>query len=308
MASRSLCTWPATALTSRYAAVPSPTPTSRSPIAVSSTTEPRTTSRRRTSPFADFATVVPRARSTTIAPLAALTLRSPPATPIHVSPLEFFTTALASSSRRRTSPDAVVISTLRVARSTVMSPRAALHAERADAVEADVADAGADPDVSERAVAGEVRGPAAPWRPEPVGTSSVTSMDAAAAAAQPRAQLRALHDEMAVGVVHARELGGLAVLLVGRVARAHARRRRRCGRRRRAARRPWRGRCGPRRAWGCRTWASAHPSLVGLTDAAAARAGPGARRRRCASAAAATRTSQALTESRSAARPARCRS
>ena len=121
-ASRSLCTWPAAALTSRYAAVPSATPTSRSPIAVSSTTEPRTTSRRRTSPFADFATVVPRARSTTIGPLAALTFRSPPATPIHVSPLEFFTTALASSSRRRTSPVAVVTSTLRRARSTVMSP------------------------------------------------------------------------------------------------------------------------------------------------------------------------------------------
>ena len=55
-------------------------------------------------------------------PLAALTRRSPPATPIQVSPLEFLITALASSSRTRTSPEPVVISAWPVACSTLMSP------------------------------------------------------------------------------------------------------------------------------------------------------------------------------------------
>ena len=88
-------------LTSSQAAVPSRMPTSRSPILVSSTTEPRTTSPSRTSPLADLATTPACARSTAMLPLAALSRRSPPATPTHVSPLEFLITALPSSSRER---------------------------------------------------------------------------------------------------------------------------------------------------------------------------------------------------------------
>ena len=99
--------------------------------------------------------------------------------------------------------------------------RAALHADRAGHVEADVADAGADPDGAERAVAGEVGGPRGAVETG-AGRDLQRDVDGpAAAAAQPRAQLRALDDEMAVGVVHARELGGLAVLVVRRVAGAH---------------------------------------------------------------------------------------
>ena len=55
-------------------------------------------------------------------PLAALSRRSPAATPTHVSPLEFLITALPSSSPRRTSPELAVTSTWPVARATVMSP------------------------------------------------------------------------------------------------------------------------------------------------------------------------------------------
>ena len=99
---------------------------------------------------------------------------------------------------------------------------AALHAERVHADEADVADSRADPDVSELAVACEVRRAGGAVQAGAGGHLDRHVDRAAAAPAQPRAQLRALHDEMAVGVVDARELGGLAVLLVGRVARAHA--------------------------------------------------------------------------------------
>ena len=73
--------------------------------AVSSTTEPRTTSPTRTSPLDDLATTLACATSTAMLPLAALTRRSPAATPTQVAPLEFLITALrvelAQRARRR---------------------------------------------------------------------------------------------------------------------------------------------------------------------------------------------------------------
>ena len=99
---------------------------------VSSTTEPRTTS-----PSADVAVGglgddAGRARrSTAMLPLAALSRRSPPATPTQVSPLEFLITALPSSSRRRTSPEPAVTSAWPVAWSTLMSPAPLLQVQRA---------------------------------------------------------------------------------------------------------------------------------------------------------------------------------
>ena len=60
-------------------------------------------------------------------PFAALTRRSPPASPIHVAPLEFLITALRSSSRTRTSPEPTVTSAWSVAWSTLMSPAPVLR-------------------------------------------------------------------------------------------------------------------------------------------------------------------------------------
>ena len=93
-ASSAVCTRPVPELTSSQAALPSRMPTSSSPIVVSTTTEPRATSPSRTEPLADLAPTPARACSTAMSPLAALTRSSPPATPIQVSPLEFFTTAV----------------------------------------------------------------------------------------------------------------------------------------------------------------------------------------------------------------------
>src|SRR3954447_13957461 len=130
-ASRAVCTRPVPELTSSQAALPSRMPTSSSPILVSTTTEPRATSPSRTEPLADLAPTPARACSTAMSPLAALTRSSPPAPPIQVSPLEFFTTAVSSSSLRRTSPEPALTSTCAVARSTVISPAPAFRFSRA---------------------------------------------------------------------------------------------------------------------------------------------------------------------------------
>ena len=78
-------------------ATPSRTPTSTLPNALWATTAPRATSPRRTSPLAVFATTPAWARSIAILPFAAFTRTSPATSPIHVSPLEFLTTARPST-------------------------------------------------------------------------------------------------------------------------------------------------------------------------------------------------------------------
>jgi hypothetical protein len=97
-------------------------PMSRSPVRVSSTTEPRTTSPTRTSPAAVLAPTFVCARSTEMLPLATLTRRSPATLPTQMSPLAFLTTPVWSSSRRRTSPEPVATSVWPVATSTWTSP------------------------------------------------------------------------------------------------------------------------------------------------------------------------------------------
>ena len=76
LASRLLRIEPKWVLRSSHAAVPSATPISMLPRAVSTCTEPGPTSARRTLPFAVLATTVPPARSTAMLPFAELTRRS----------------------------------------------------------------------------------------------------------------------------------------------------------------------------------------------------------------------------------------
>ena len=215
--------WPNCEFTSSQAAVPSRMPTSISPIAVSSATEPRRPRRAGRRRWRSWRRRSALARSTAMLPLAALTRRSPVATPTQVSPLEFLITALPSSSRCARSPEPVVTSARPVARSTVMSPAPVLQVAACPVwSSSDVADAGLEPALAEPAVAAEVR------RPERVavhvraGGQLDRHVDRAAALAeQPGAQLRRLDQQLPFGVLDPGLLGGSHVVLVGRVARPH---------------------------------------------------------------------------------------
>src|SRR6185437_6719078 len=121
-ASSSLLTLPNFVFRSSHAGTPSATPMSTRPKAVSATTEPCPTARRRMSPFAVLAWTAAPARSTAIRPLAAFARNSPATSPIQVLPLAFLTLAGPSTPPTSMAPEPVLISAPPCACSTLTSP------------------------------------------------------------------------------------------------------------------------------------------------------------------------------------------
>src|SRR5215218_1667933 len=110
-------------------------------------------------------------------PFAVLALRSPPALPTHVSPVELLITALPSTAPSRTSPVAVATSAGPVACSTLTSPvplltlTVAARSTRTAPVPVLMRQVPSGPSQAKSAVC------ALPYTCEPAGSSTVTSID-----------------------------------------------------------------------------------------------------------------------------------